>query len=66
MPSLVAVHPPVYHHDTFAAQALRAEDGGWVISVIAPQSIHWQLSPDDASEMLRALENALADYERLR
>lgn len=67
MPSLVAVQPTVFHHNRFAAQALVLPNTDeWIISVIAPQSIHWQVAPSDAREMVRVLNYALADYEALK
>jgi hypothetical protein len=50
----------------FAAQAIRrADDGKWVISVLAPTGLHWQVDPEEARALVHAVESALADYRRL-
>ena len=50
----------------FAAQATRrADDGEWVISVLAPTGLHWQVNPEEARALVQAVDDALADYRRL-
>src|SRR3954468_24332451 len=51
----------------FAAQAMRrAEDGEWVISVLAPTGLHWQVEPDEARAFVQAVDKALSDYRHMR
>ena len=51
----------------FAAQATRrAEDGEWVISVLAPSGLHWQVAPDEAREFVQAVDKALTDCRQMR
>jgi len=50
----------------FAAQAQRrAEDGEWVISVLAPTGLHWQVDPEEARAFVEVVERALADYRHM-
>ena len=68
LPSLRAVFGEHLHKsDEFAAQAMRRpEDGAWVISVLAPTGLHWQVNPEEARSFVEVVEHALADYRHMR